>query len=68
MLGLVPAVAAKGPAVEGPAAEGPTAAEEPVVEVPAAVGVGPWRTCGLKEWAPLVFPIFGPEGKQLERR
>ena len=54
---------------EGPTIEGLAAAEEPTaVEEPAAGGVGPWRTCGLKEWAPLVFAIFGHEEKQLERR
>ena len=55
-------------------AEGPAAVEElavakkPAVKGPTAGGVGLWGTCGLKEWAPLVFAIFGPEGKQLERR
>ena len=63
-LGPAPATAAEGAVT----AEGPAAAEEPAVEGPAAEGVGPWCTCGLKEWAPLVFAIFGPEGKQLERR
>ena len=52
----------------GPATEGQAAVEEPAVEGPATRGVGPWCTYGLKEWAPLVFAIFGPEGKQLERR
>ena len=74
-LGSAPAAAAKGAVMaEGPATiEELAAAEEPVVEGPAvegpeAGGVGPWRTYGLKEWAHLVFAIFGPEGKQLERR
>ena len=63
MLGLAPAAA-----TEGPTAEGSAAVEELVVEGPMAGGVGPWRTYGLKESAPLVFSIFGPEEKQLERR
>ena len=64
-LGLAPVAAAEGVVTaEGPATKGPAAAEEPAVEGPTAGGVGPWCTCGLKEWAPLVFTIFGPEGEQ----
>ena len=38
------------------------------MEVPVG-GVGPWCTCGRKEWARLVFAIVEPEGEQtLERR
>ena len=49
----------------GPVAEevGPVAELGPEVEVSAG-GVGPWRTYGRKEWAPLVFAIVGPEGEQ----
>ena len=68
-LGPAPTAAAKG-AGDGIEAGGIGAgySRGAAVEGLAAGGVGPWRTCGLKEWAPLVFAIFGPEGKQLERR
>ena len=58
-LGSAPAAAAE---EVGPATEkvGPIAELGPGVEVPAE-GVGPWRTCGWKEWAPLVVAIVGPE-------
>ena len=69
-LGHAPTTAAEGATTaEGPATEGLAAVEEPATgEEPSAGGVGLWRTCGLKEWAPLVFAIFEPERKQLERR
>ena len=56
-------------AAEGAAAAEGSAAEKlgPGVEVSVG-GVGPWHTRGLKERAPLVFAIVGPEGEQLERR
>ena len=64
-LGPVPTAAAEGPAAEdGPAVEeGPAAATsaagDPAAaeEGSAAGGDEPWRTHGLKVWAPLVFSI-----------
>ena len=70
-LGPAPTAAVEGPTVEdGPAAEeGLTAEEGPVAamsavgdpaaaeEGPTAGKDGPWRTRGLKVWAPLVFSI-----------
>ena len=75
-LGPAPTAAAEGPATEeGPAEEeglavamsavgDPAAAEEG----PTAEGDGPWSTCGLKVWAPLVFAISEPEKEQLEKK
>ena len=62
-------LAAAGPAAgEGQAKAGGSAAEdgtarEGLAEVPVG-GEGSRRTWGLKERAPLVFSIDGPEGKQ----
>ena len=58
-LGNAPAAAAEGAmTVEGLAAEGLATTEEP-----AAGRVGPWSTCGQKEWAPFVFGHFRTSGK-----
>ena len=69
-LGPAPTTAAEGPAAEeGPAAAmsapGDLAATE---EGPAAGRDGPWRTHGLKVWAPLVFAISGLGKEQLENK